>query len=213
MSVYLCSEIPCKTDKFHAQPEKLGKGGGVLTSSRAICLTWPLEQIKHNNVSWSHSERWRSQENRSCLSQLLSLSALSYGSYYLLTGFSTLCARSKHSKSSRSLLQRTDRREREREICPEATVTPSGLIWKVRCSPSPRLSQLCALLCWVKLPDSPGKDVPSTAKPAQGGLFQKDIGFSLGEPCSLHVQPWSVSCPENITGSFTGLATETDWFL
>lgn len=54
-----------------------------------------------------------------------------------------------------------------------------SLIWKVRCSPSPRLSHLCALLCWVKLPDSPGKDVPSTAKPAQGGLFQKDIGFFL----------------------------------
>lgn len=95
---------------------KIGDGGGVLTSSRAICLTWPLAKIKHNNMSQSHSERWRSQENRSCLSQLLSFSALNYDSYYLLTGFSTLRAGSKHSKSSRSLLQRTDRQVREENL-------------------------------------------------------------------------------------------------
>lgn len=203
---------------------KTGDGGGVLNSSRAICLTWPLVKIKHNNVSQSHSERWRSQENRSCLSQLLSFSALNYGSYYLLTGFSTLRARSKHSKSSRSLLQRTDRQMRERKICPEATVTSSStfdLKGQMFSQPSadschllshacsPALLHLCALLCWIKLPGFHGKDVPCATKPLQGGLFQEDIGFvfrrTLLPACPASM--WSISRPENITDSFTDLAT------
>lgn len=64
---------------------------------------------KNNNASQSYSKRRRSQENRSCLSQLFSSNELNYDSYYLLSGFPTLCAASKCSKSSRSLLQRTDR--------------------------------------------------------------------------------------------------------
>lgn len=79
----------------------------------------------------------------------------------------------------------------ERKICPEATVTSSStfdLKGQMFSQPSADcchlLSQstvlhLCALLCGVKLPDSHGKDVPSAAKPAQGGLFQKDTGFFL----------------------------------
>lgn len=179
-------------------------------------------KIKHNNLSWSHSERWRSQENRSCLSQLLSFSALNYDSYYLLTGFSTLPARSKHSKSSRSLLQRTDRQMREREenlswscsnllllhVWSERSDVLPTLGWLLP-SAEPRLQSCTSaeLNCQILM----AKVFPAQPSLLEVGFSRRVLVFFLGEPCSLHVHLSAVQKTPRLF--HWPCHFETDWFL
>lgn len=165
-------------------------------------------------MSQSHSKRWRSQENRSCLSQLFSFSALNYDFYYLLTGFPTLPAGSKHSKGSRSLLQRTDRL-RESKICKNYTnlllhflsERADGLTTLSWLLPSsahqtavPAVLHLCASALSSAVFNC--QDLMANAFPMQPNLssrprlpmccsskwsFAEAYCFSLGGPCSLHV--------------------------